>query len=187
MIRRIISYLGLNLFVILTRLVDMYFTYKYTPDLSNEKNPLVTIFGLRWKGIITIHIIGFIIIAYLSSLYFFAKKDILPRDKGLTFKEFRSYLYTGNYGVKHNWIFSLFSSRKKENNLYTLGWIIPVSLSIVGIIIFIMHLLLMYSSTYRNIHKYFIPIIYILIFLSVLYSYNLFARIQYTKYLKIIK
>jgi len=52
--RRHTEFFILLTLLIVTRVADGILTYKITPDLSREPNPLVSIFGFGWAGLILV-------------------------------------------------------------------------------------------------------------------------------------
>jgi hypothetical protein len=48
------EFITLASLLIVTRVLDGLITYAITPDLSRETNPLVSIFGFGWAGLITV-------------------------------------------------------------------------------------------------------------------------------------
>jgi len=52
--RRHTEFFILLTLLIVTRVADGILTYKITPDLSRELNPLVSIFGFGWAGLILV-------------------------------------------------------------------------------------------------------------------------------------
>jgi hypothetical protein len=56
------SYIGAIAAILGLRFLDLYVTYRYTPDLKVEWNPLISLFGASWPGLILtqIAIVAFI-------------------------------------------------------------------------------------------------------------------------------
>lgn len=64
-----VEFLTLSFLLVLTRIGDGLLTHAITPDLSREVNPIASILGLGWFGLITVAVIvlaGVIWLNYLS-------------------------------------------------------------------------------------------------------------------------
>lgn len=88
-----IKFIILALFVIIGRLYDATTTYLYTPDLTNETNVLVKLFGAGWTSFAIIQSTLIVLILFLLYFYLFKFKTDLPREKNLNIKQFASYLF----------------------------------------------------------------------------------------------
>lgn len=168
-------------FILLTRAYDLYWTYKYTPDLSREINPLVSVFGMTWLPFLTVIslIILYVIYAYYISL--FKPINILPTEEGYTFSNVVAYIYLG---YKAEWPAIFYRSPKKLSRVnYYFGHILPLCFIFIGIVSTIMWLLIKYTRYYNSVLS--LAILYpILIFGCVAIAY-LWTKSQYKKYLQI--
>lgn len=84
---------------------DTYSTYQYTPDLTMEANPLISVLGYGWKSIFIVDII--LIIVYGFLIYFplvYYKRTVIPN------KGFLNYI-------------SLFSKTKMAGFI-VVGWLV---------------------------------------------------------------
>ncbi|MEM7181956.1 MAG: hypothetical protein AAF518_13650 [Spirochaetota bacterium] len=84
----------LSLALISTRLMDIVLTYRITPDLKYEANPLVQFAGLGWSILLLVNL--FVVFACILLLVYSKTKNLslFPKQKGYHFKEFVShYLY----------------------------------------------------------------------------------------------
>ena len=52
--KRIMKFTLLTTWIIFSRVVDLYATARFTPDLKQEGNPLVTLGGLSWTPLVII-------------------------------------------------------------------------------------------------------------------------------------
>lgn len=76
---------------IIASVLDNFFTYLGSPDLSREANPIVYTFGYGWSVLITVNviIISIIVLFYYYSFVRF-KPDVIKCND---FKEYKSMLY----------------------------------------------------------------------------------------------
>lgn len=72
---KITFYFLSSLYLFIT-LADLYLTYKATPDLKKEGNPLVQNFNFGWKGLITVNLITYIIYFILAIYAYIIFKPI---------------------------------------------------------------------------------------------------------------
>ena len=76
-------------YIILLRLLDLGLTFIHTPKLRYEWNPIVSVFGFAWIGMLLTQILVISLIVAIMSFYFFKKPLInLPDDLS-----FRDYIY----------------------------------------------------------------------------------------------
>ncbi|MGB0838873.1 MAG: hypothetical protein ACPGXL_01975 [Chitinophagales bacterium] len=141
----------LSFWILITRSYDAYATYQYTPDLSHEANPLVSILGLGWLPLLSI--VGcltlFIIYAYYVSL--FKSFDFFPQEQNYSFSDFIGYVYTGK---KTSWASLLYKIPTDFQRLthYT-GHVFAPSIAFAGVISTLMWFGINYTDFYRNIHS----------------------------------
>lgn len=69
------KYLGTIVAVLLLRVTDLFLTWIYTPDLTEEYNPIVSLLGSSWTGLITTQLIFIAIISLFGAFYFFMKPN----------------------------------------------------------------------------------------------------------------
>jgi len=139
-----------TIWLLLTRSYDAYCTYQYTPDLSHEANPLVSILGFGWSPLLlTLSLLGiYIIYAYYQAT--FKPYDLLPQEPDYSFSHFIGYIYTGK---KQSWVALLyqFPSDRIRFRHYT-GHLMTRCLAFAGFVSTVMWLLLNYSEFYPPIH-----------------------------------
>ena len=165
--------------ILVTRAYDVYCTYKWTPDLKLEANPLVSLFGLGWTPLlIIISILG---IYCLYAYYFSCFKDFdpFPIKKDYNFSNFIGYIYTGK---KQSWISVLYKFPKDINRFhYYMGNLMSRCLVFAGLISTSMWLFLNQVAYYRNIHS--AKMIYLILFFGcILIIYNWFLKL-YKEYI----
>lgn len=99
------SYITAVVWIAVLRFLDLYITYRYTPDLQCEWNPLVSLFGFSWAGFIVAQIIVVVFVASLMYFYFNRKPVIIVQD-GLSFDDF---IYAYFFGKPLPWPARMFS------------------------------------------------------------------------------
>ena len=117
--------------ILLTRAYDAYCTYQYTPDLSHEANPLVSILGFGWTPLLLTLVIlsSYVIYAYYQAT-FKPYAEMLPKEQQLSFSDFVGYVYTGK---KQSWtamFYKLPNSMKRFNHV--VGHLMAKSLAFAG-------------------------------------------------------
>ena len=97
--KKIKKFLLLTVLLIVGRVYDGYTTYLYTPDLSKEANPLVSLLGLGWGSMIITQIL--LVSLLICCLYYYLNNynTAFPNKKNLTFTKFISNL---NYNNDHS-------------------------------------------------------------------------------------
>lgn len=100
------------MWIFFSRIYDAYGTYQLTPDLSNEANPLVSIFGLTWTPLLIILWLLTIYTVYAYYVSVFKPINLLSTEKGYTFSNIVAYTY---FGHKDNWISILYKLPKDFN------------------------------------------------------------------------
>lgn len=165
--------------IIATRLFDLISTRNFTPDFSKESNPLTTVLGLRFNGMTIAMIVVLIYTIYALFISIYSKLDIVPKEKGLSFKEFTTSLYLG---YKDNWI-AIFYKFPKEQERYNIIWGSILSWTFVwaGFLTTTMWLLINSSeSFYKNYYNS--TMMYCLIFGGLIILTLNFFRKQYISY-----
>lgn len=174
-----IKFTIITVWIFLTRSYDAYCTSQFTPDLSNEANPLVTVLGMNWIPLlITIGLLTiYVIYAYYISI--FKPKKLIPNEKGYTFSEFVAFTYLGR---KDKWTAIFYKFPKDLDRLNNwMGHILTQGLAFAGLISTVMWILINNTEFYKNIHS--AQLIYgilIIGWLAMVYNWN---RILYKYYL----
>lgn len=86
-----VKFFGISLLYLLLVFADNYTTYLYTPDLSMEANPLVSLGGLGWKELIIEGIVAVAIVSFMAYLPFVYYKRTVVQCKG--FREYVSKVF----------------------------------------------------------------------------------------------
>lgn len=171
----------LAIWVLSSRGYDAYATYQYTPDLSQESNPLVSVLGLDWLALLTV--VGLLSLYAIYTYYkaTFQTYNFYPKEKGYSFSHFIGYTYLGR---KSGWVSSFFKIPNDFQRFnYFVGHLLTPCLAFAGVVSTIMWILLNNSDLYREIHS--AEMIYSIIVLGnivILYSW---LSVNYKKYNRI--
>lgn len=173
----------LSIFLIfLLRSIDLYLTYLYIPDLKGEYNPLVSLIGASWSGLIIVQFILLCLIAFVSTFYFF-KPRIIVKVKNLNFPDF---IYCFFFEKLKPWPQRMFSMPKTftPHLIFNGFMFISVAILISIFAIFNNTLLILDVNWYIKFlsayYSKFFPTVFILI---VLISSQIFFMLQYRFYL----
>lgn len=167
--------------VVLLRATDLFLTWLYTPDLDTEYNPLVSILGHSWKGLIGTQLLFLIAIALFGAYYFFKPKRNVERP-GLNFPDFIYYFF---FHTQKPWPQRFFSKVVDRNAHMLFNGFMFLSVAILISLFAILNnsLLLIRSEWYEQFllrhYSYFFPSVFITIAgLSAI----LFFGIEYRRY-----
>lgn len=170
--------------IIILRILDLFITYSYTPDLQQEWNPLVSLFGFSWAGLLFTQLL---IVTFVGILMFFYFSHP-PRQKkivhGLSFNDFIYIYFFGKILPWPQRLFALPSDPKKH--LHFNGFILMFITISVSIFAIINNLLIIFNvETYIYFvmdyaHSFF-PICFAAL---ILISAQIFFCIEYRKYRK---
>lgn len=106
----------LLILLLLTRVADGVLTFKITPDLSRELNPLVKFFGFGWAGLIAIALLIVIPTVWLNYKSIFQPFDNFPKENNFFDQFNRFYFSATNPNLKTN---------AGKIIVQTLGYIVP--------------------------------------------------------------
>lgn len=175
------KFIILALLVIVGRLFDATTTYLYTPDLTNETNVLVKLFGAGWASFAIIQTTLIVIIIYLLYFYLFKFKPVTPPEKNLNIKQFASYLFF-NDTISFHKIF--YKTPKNKKTLFaSIGYIVSMTLISISFVVGTSTTFLIISDNYRKIYKQGIPyVLYGLIVGLIVYFTIKFFKIEFSKY-----
>jgi len=172
------EFFSLLTLLILTRVADGLLTYKITPNLSRELNPLVSILGFGWAGLIIVALAIIIPTVILTYYNIYKPFDNFP-DKNASYLEFKKFYFSAlNPNLK---------TSSGKIIIHTLGYIVPRVFIIWGIWV-ILHnfLVLIDNPTYKHLRsEYKIWIIGYLLpgILGVMLT-NPFLKREYKRYIK---
>jgi Kef-type K+ transport system membrane component KefB len=172
-----------SIWILFTRWFDAFSTYRHTPDLGKEANPLVSIFGFGWTPLLVVIVVLSIYVIYAYYLATFQTFNLVPSEKGYSFSHFIGYVYTGK---KQSWVSLFYKFPKDLNRLnHFVGQLLSGCLVFAGFLSTIMWLLINYTEFYKSIHS--APMIYLILIIGSIYiSYRWFKNI-YNEYLTFVR
>jgi len=180
------NYMATILIIVLLRATDLYLTWLYTPDLSHEYNPVVSMLGHSWAGMIGTQIV-FIVIIALFAQYFFLKPRRIVRAPGLSFVDFIYFFF---FHELKPWRQRFFSKVKDKNaHLQFNGFMFCSVAILISLFAIVNNSLLLFEI---NWYEQFLVTHYVLYFPLVfvtiaVVSFFIFCIDQYRKYAKEFK
>lgn len=87
-----IKFILIFLLIVLLRGLDLFSTYVHTPKLTHEWNPLVSVLGASWLGLILVQAVLVLLIGVLMYFYF-SRKTFLVFPPGLTLNDYIYYFF----------------------------------------------------------------------------------------------
>jgi hypothetical protein len=169
------------LFIVILRALDLFITFRFTPNLAAEINPVVSVFGASWVGLIAFQILLVAFIAFLMHRYFTRETPAIA-DKNLSYYNF---VYVYFFGKLQPWPKRFFSFPKNFKRHLALNGFLLMILAI-GISLFaIVHNLLLlarvewYAQFVIDHFKVYFPVVFIV---AAVGAFNLFCVIEYRKY-----
>ncbi len=126
----------LLLIYLILAISDLSLTYLGTPDLKNEANPLITVFGLGWGALILANIIQYIVFFTFAYYTFVRYKRPIIQCMGI--KQFVSILFF-NRSDKFIWIFFKWPANKAcwKNLVAPFGYTIVMTFIVNTLIVVI--------------------------------------------------
>jgi len=175
------SYIITILWIVLLRFLDLYITFRYTPDLECEWNPLVSLFGVSWSGFIATQVLIVLFVATLMFFYFNRKPTKMVYN-GLSFDDF---IYTYFFGSPRPWPIRMLSfPTNPQPHLVFNGFIFMLMTILISNFAIINNILLMahvegYAEFVARYHHIYFPVSFAAILVLSLYT---FFAIEYAKY-----
>ncbi len=124
------EFITLASLLILTRVLDGLTTYAITPDLSREANPLVSIFGFGWMGLILVTVVILSGVIWLNYLSLTRPCDNFPPEPGADWRTFQAHYFD----LRRNGVFARHPGRVL---IYISGYVLPRVIIIWSILVLI--------------------------------------------------
>jgi len=176
--KKMLKFILVSAWILLSRSYDAYATYQYTPDLAHEANPLVSFLGFGWTPLLLL--IGVLTIAIIYAYYksVFKPFNLHPKTADYTYSEFVGFVYTGKKQAWYSLLFKLPNSLKRFT--YFMGNVFTLCLAFAGVISTIMWLLINYVPAYMEIHT--AKLIYGIIIIGCIIIHQWWFSAQYKLY-----
>jgi hypothetical protein len=176
------KFLLVTVWLVVTRVIDVYATFKFTPDLTREANPLVSVLGLNnWTVLIIILSLLTLGVIFLYYIHIFKKDFKFPSEKGMGYLDFSGFLF---FGKPEKW-YAIFCKIPVgwKKNLQILGVMLPYGLAIAGLISTLMwYGIYLLPELYRPYHS--VVLIWGIIGIGCFASWFIFAYSEYKNYLQ---
>jgi hypothetical protein len=170
------KFIVLLILLLSSRFLDAYTTYVHIPDLSTELNPVVSIFGKGWTGLLVIHNLVLALLIYCLWVYCFKKMDIKPFEKPVSLKQFVSLFYFNNPDSFAKIFYKL--PTNKYSLAYSFGGALVKSVITISFIVGTSTTFLILSEQYRQFYRiYKIPVFLMILMVGIV----LFQSIQFFK------
>ena len=171
------------LIIFLLRVLDLFLTYLYIPDLRAEYNPLVSLWGLSWTGFLIAQGVILAVIAFFAYQYA-SLPPVIVTGKNLGFTDF-VYCYFNGHPKPWPQRIHTFPKSAKPHLIFN-GFMFASAAILVSLFAIINNLmLLMGVSVYIGfIEKHYGTFIPVMFVASILISFFLFFSRQYRTYLK---
>ena len=173
----------ITIWIFLTRGIDLYATAKFTPYLSREGNPLVSVGGLSWTPLIIIIIC---LVAYsIYALYIstFKNYDVLPTEKGLNFGDFFAFIHLGKKGHWTSVLYRLPSDIMRWTQI--VGYLSSTGLVFAGLATTLMWIMIYYIPGFYESY-YNLNAIYSIILIGSIAIWTNYYRGLFKKYIKLV-
>ena len=144
------KFIVLTILLIITRYTDLQTTYFSTPDLKTEANPLVSLIGFGWVGLIITQIVFLALLVYALWVYSFKTVRTSPVSKGVPLNKFISLFYFDEPGSLFKIIYKL--PTNKNSLLFSLGYIFTYTIITWGFIVSLSTFLLLINKSYRDFY-----------------------------------
>ncbi|HRP89378.1 MAG TPA: hypothetical protein PKX92_05020 [Edaphocola sp.] len=176
--KKYVFFWTVSFMMIISRFFDVYSTWKYTPNLEVEWNPLVSKMGFNWGGLLIVQIA--ILLMAIMMLYYalFSFVKCFPHEKNLSFSRFVAFFLTGNNIKLSNAFFVL--PKEKSRIKVLSGIFIPIAIICSGIITTLMWILMNNTVFYPKFHDPIISLIAIILLFFI--SCYCCLKILYLKY-----
>ena len=171
------------LILIILRALDLFLTYLYNPNLNYEYNPIVSIFGASWTGLIGMQLIVLLIVAFFA-WYYFKLPAVKVAEENLNFPDF-VYCFFSNQN--RPWPDRIFSKPTNvKSHIIFVGFMVTASAILVSLFAIINNTLILrntgwYLHFLAYHYKLFFPVVYFMIIMG---SFFLFFAREYKTYLK---
>jgi len=178
------DYITAIAYIILLRLLDLGLTFIHTPKLRYEWNPIVSVFGYEWIGMLLTQILVISLIVAIMSFYFF-KKPLINLPDDLSFRDYiYFYFHNQKRTTEKKW---LKYNRVTINRILAYNGFILMTMAIsISYLAIINNLMVIYTvKSYSRFIGQYGSFFYlsILIIMAIL-SFLLFFVIEYRSYQK---
>jgi hypothetical protein len=171
----------LTVLFLISRVADAAATYMVTPDLRHETNPVVSVLGAGWNGILVAQVILSALVIGLIYWDLFLSRLPYPAEHGLEFPEFAQTYYFGRKRILLDFLWRPPSGWRL--NLKLAGYALPRVLVVLGFSVAASSIASLHSERWRRLLHATSPWIYFVpaVFLAV-WSIYAFLRREFRLY-----
>ncbi len=178
-----VLYCFVILIIFFLRILDLLITFYYTPDLSFEFNPVVSVFGASWSSFIAIQLILFVFLSFIISFYFFTEKNKIEKS-GLSFFDFIYFYFHGELKPLHT-RFSLYPRNIRRHLSFNgfLFMVLSIGVSVYAVVhnLLLIHSVNWYEFLIIHYHK---TVFGLLMVIAIVVSSLSYFLIEYSIYKK---
>ena len=120
--------------IVLSRCADIASTYLVTPDLTNELNPFVAVWGFGWFGLIMIAVVAVLILSVMAFYHFRYNHSFYPAVPMERSEFNRQYISGGDYSFVRIMFDPIILKHRKVRQ-HAWNWflfILPLTLIVIG-------------------------------------------------------
>lgn len=164
-----------------TRIGDGISTYIATPDLEYEQNPLVTVLGFGWIGLILIGVLVVILFMMINYYYVFFCYKIQQNIQFDSIKEYVSYYH---FNDKNSFWKIFYKNPNYQVTLSILGYLLPNVFIFYSVLLIISNFLVFTSDTYGYylvVYKLWV-LLYLVLIPIIIYYYVSFFQKSFKEY-----
>lgn len=171
----------LTVLFLLSRAADAGATYLVTPDLRHETNPLVSVFGAGWGGLVVVQVVLSALVIWLTYWDLLAWRPHYPKERGLGFREFAEAYYFGRESTIVDFLWRPPTGWRL--NLKVAGYALPRLLMVLGFGVAVSSVISLHSDAWRGVLRATSPWIFLVpTFALALWSIYGFLRREYECY-----
>jgi hypothetical protein len=169
--------------ILFLRFLDLFITFRYTPDLKGEWNPLVSLLGVSWVGFCAIQL-GIVALISFLMFFYFKRKPVAVVQTGLSYYDF---IYVYFFGKLRPWPKRMFSFPTNAGRHLVFNGFVFMFVAI-GISVFaIAHnvLLILRNGVYErfvaNYYSIYFPSCFVIITIASVYAFFTIEYLSYSK------
>ena len=149
----------LTVLFVLSRAADAGGTYMVTPDLRHETNPIVSVLGAGWGGLLVVQVALSALVIWLTYWDLFGSRLPYPTQRGLGFREFAGAYYFGRKSTLVEFLWRPPAGWRL--NLKLAGYALPRLLIVLGFTVATSSIASLHSEVWRGVLRVTSPWIYL--------------------------
>ena len=171
----------LSSLLVVTRFADLYITYRLSPDLTSEANPLVSVLHFHWTGLIFISVLLCFLVGLCLYYDLFDRQTAYPSDTSLPFADFAPIHWFGR--KRHVLFFLLAFAKNWDLRIKYIGFAGTRLLIFSGMVAVLSWLGLAYSAAFEAFYSNWFPVFpYGFVVIGAVFLLYLFLQREYVVY-----